>query len=153
MHAAGLLAEADRELPRAHRLLVHRDPQPARDPRNEGALPEHGRQDDDEDQAVDAVCAVDATEDGEGAQQDRHGALQAAPGDERPLGARERRAGEGERYRERPREDGEHECQHRAVQPRLSSPNRDDASIDSGRSYFAVGAATVTLEETCRRRR
>ena len=78
-----------------------------RDERDARPLDEHGEGDDDEDDSVDPVRLVDVLQEREGAEQDRHGALEAAPEDEDALAVAEARRPEERRDDERPGDEGE----------------------------------------------
>ena len=62
---------------------MHRDFEPGSDQRDEGSLSDHGKEDNDEDDPVDAVGGLNVVEYREGGEEDRYGPLEPAPGNER----------------------------------------------------------------------
>src|SRR5919205_640702 len=81
LHALRLAPEADREIPRLRLHKAHRDAEPRRDERDRRPLHGDGERDDDEDDPVDPAGVAHRREECERRQEDRHRALQAAPGD------------------------------------------------------------------------
>src|SRR5688572_3297832 len=61
------------------------NPESGGDEGQAGALDHDGEEDDDEDDAVDLVALGGPSDDGQGGEQDRHRALEAAPGDKASL--------------------------------------------------------------------
>src|SRR5439155_9618894 len=85
LDALGLAPEADREVPRLGLDDPHRDAEDPRGERDRRPLGDHREGHDDEHDPVDAAGLVDVVEDGEGGEEDRDSALEAAPDDEQSL--------------------------------------------------------------------
>ena len=81
------------------------------------ALDDDRERDDHEDDPVDPVRVVDAGEDRERGEEDRHRALQPAPGDEQPLPDAEAGGKEQDPDDERAGDERDDDREHDAVEP------------------------------------
>ena len=101
-----------------------RDAKPASDVRHRRALHDHREEHDDEDDPVDARCALDAADQRKRPEEDRDGTFEAAPRDEEALSAGEALPHQKREYGEWPRDERKDHGEHDPLDPGLGSEIR-----------------------------
>ena len=130
----------DDELPHLGEVVIHApegNPESARSERHRRPLHEHREEDDHEHDSVQPSRAVDRSENGEGAEQDRDRTLQPAPDDEDALPAVQVDGSEERENAERARDERKDEREHEAVSPHAETAHLADADRHSERDEGA----------------
>ena len=116
----GLLLVLSRPLERPAPNEPHRHARERGRERDRRALDDHRERDDDEDDAVEPLRVLDAGEDRERGEEDRHRALEPAPGDEQPLPDAEAVGRSSDPDDERAGDERDDDGEHDAVAPDAS---------------------------------
>lgn len=104
-------------------------------------LSDHGKEDDDEDDPVDAAGGVNVVEHRESGEQDRDGALESAPGDERSFAKTEAERRQEDGDGKWARDQGEGEEEDHAFEPDSSVEGRDRDGQSEGDEDGQLGQA------------